>query len=117
MPRDAAMTEESHAHNIIAGILLGGLCGGGLGLGACMFIFDDPPFFTGDTILIGAVLCGALGYFLGAGFIEWLKKTGGAFGKCRLDNQAIVMATCQGLLLLIPYRIRLSGRNPNNSSP
>jgi len=49
--------------------------------------------------------------------LNGLKKIGGASGKCSLDNQAIVMATCQGLLLLIPYRIRLSGRHPNNSSP
>jgi len=47
---------------------------GGLGLGACILIFDEPPFFAGDTILIGAVVCGTLGYFLGEGFIEWLKE-------------------------------------------
>lgn len=43
-------------------------------MGACMFIFDEPPLFTRDTILIGAILGGALGYFLGEGFIEWLKE-------------------------------------------
>jgi hypothetical protein len=75
MLNEAVMTqEENYLGNIIAGTLLGGLCGSGLGLGACMFIFDEPPLFTGDTILIGAVLCGILGYFLGAGFIEWLKE-------------------------------------------
>ncbi|MCA9194282.1 MAG: hypothetical protein KDB03_21080 [Planctomycetales bacterium] len=68
------LQEENSLGNIIAGTLLGGLCGGGLGLGACMFIFDEPPLFLGDTVLIGAVLCGTLGYFLGAGFIEWLKE-------------------------------------------
>ena len=66
---------EEHLGNIIAGTLLGALCGGGLGLGACILIFDEPPFFTGDTILIGAVVCGMLGYFLGEGFIEWVHKT------------------------------------------
>ena len=66
--------DENHTGNIIAGVLLGGLIGGGLGLGACIFIFDEPPFFTGDTVLIGAVACGVLGFFLGEGFIEWLKE-------------------------------------------
>lgn len=66
--------EENHFANVVAGTLLGGLCGAGLGLGACIFIFEVPPLFTGDTILIGAVLCGVLGYFLGSGFIEWLKE-------------------------------------------
>ena len=70
----AMSQDENHFGNIIAGTLLGALCGGGLGLGACMFIFDEPPLFTGDTILIGAILGGALGYFLGEGFIEWLKE-------------------------------------------
>lgn len=65
---------EDHLANIIAGTLLGALIGGGLGLGACIVIFDEPPLFTGDTILIGAILCGTLGYFLGEGFIEWLKE-------------------------------------------
>ena len=66
--------DENHIGNIIAGVLLGGLIGGGLGLGACIFIFDEPPFFTGDTVLIGALTCGVLGFFLGEGFIEWLKE-------------------------------------------
>ncbi len=51
MPHEAPMTqEENHLWNVIAGTLLGGLCGGGIGLGACTFIFDEPHFFTGDTI-------------------------------------------------------------------
>lgn len=60
--------------NAVAGTLLGALVGGGLGLGTGMFLFDEPPLFTGDTILLGAIVCGALGYFLGEGFIEWLKE-------------------------------------------
>jgi len=47
--------DESRLGNVIAGTLFGALAGGGLGLSACMFLFDDPPFFTGDTILIGAI--------------------------------------------------------------
>ena len=64
---------EHHLGNIVAGVLLGAIIGGGIGLGACVFVFDEPPFFTGDTVLIGACVCGTLGYFLGEGFIEWLK--------------------------------------------
>lgn len=65
---------ESHLGNVIAGTFFGSLAGGGLGLGACMFLFDDPPFFTGDTVLVGAIVCGLLGFFLGGDFIEWLKE-------------------------------------------
>ena len=66
--------DENNLGNVISGTFFGALAGGGLGLGACMLLFDDPPFFTGDTILIGAIACGLLGFFLGAGFIEWLKE-------------------------------------------
>ncbi len=68
------LNDESNLRNVIAGTFFGSLAGGSLGLGACICLFDDPPFFTGDTILIGAIVCGALGLFLGAGFIEWLKE-------------------------------------------
>ena len=53
--------DEHHLENIVAGTLMGALCGGELGLGACIFIFAHLPLFTGDTILIGAMLGGALG--------------------------------------------------------
>lgn len=60
---------EHHLASTIWGILIGG----GLGLGACMFIFEETLLFTGDTVLLGALICGTLGYFLGEDFIEWLK--------------------------------------------
>lgn len=66
--------EENHLANVIRGTLLGAFVGVGLGLGACTFIFDGTLFFTGDTVLVGAVTCGILGFFLGEGFIEWLKE-------------------------------------------
>lgn len=66
--------EQNSSSNIVAGAILGALLGATLGLGACTLLFDAPPFFIGDTILIGAVIFGALGYYLGAGFIEWLKE-------------------------------------------
>lgn len=60
--------------NVVTGTLLGALAGGGMGLGVCMFLFDQPPFFTGDTVLIGALVCGVLGYWQGEPFIEWLSE-------------------------------------------
>jgi hypothetical protein len=66
--------DETHFRNLVAGVFFGALAGGGLGLGACVFIFSDPPFFTGDTILIGAIAGGLLGLWLGAGFVEWMKE-------------------------------------------
>lgn len=66
--------QENHLENVTMGIFLGALVGGGLGLGACIFIFDETLLFTGDTVLIGAVTCGALGYIFGEDFIEWLKE-------------------------------------------
>lgn len=71
--------EENHLGHLIAGTPLGGLCGGGMGLGACIFICKDPLVFNGDTILIGAILGGWLGWLLGAGFIEWLKENWWSF--------------------------------------
>ena len=66
--------DEHHLENIVAGTLMGALCGGELGLGACIFIFAHLPLFTGDTILIGAILVGAFGYFLGEEFINWMQE-------------------------------------------
>lgn len=65
----------NHLRNVTTGVLLGALIGGGIGLGACMLIFDEAPLFTGDTVLAGALLCGTLGFLLGEGFIEWLKES------------------------------------------
>lgn len=65
---------ESPFGNVVTGTALGSLLGGSLGLGACTFIFDEPPLFTGDTILIGAAVCGFLGYWWGGEFVEWLKE-------------------------------------------
>ncbi len=60
--------------NVVTGTLLGALVGGGMGLGVCIYIFDQTPFFVGDTVLIGALVCGVLGYWQGERFIEWLSE-------------------------------------------
>lgn len=52
---------------------MGALAGGGLGLGACMFVFERTLLFPGDTMLAGAVICGVLGGYFGEVFIEWFR--------------------------------------------
>lgn len=47
--------------------------GASLGLGVCIWIFLDPPFFTGDTILIGAVLGAVAGFPSGEDFFDFVK--------------------------------------------
>jgi hypothetical protein len=66
--------QESHVANVAWGTTLGALIGGGMGWGACTFVFEETLLFTGDTILAGALLCGTLGFYLGEDFIEWLKE-------------------------------------------
>lgn len=66
--------QQDSTSNVLTGAILGALIGALFGLGACTYLFDAPPLFIGDTILIGAVVFGCLGYYLGAGFIEWLKE-------------------------------------------
>lgn len=61
-------------HNTIIGLAFGVLIGSGIGLGACMLFFDEPLLFPGDTIAIGGVVCGALGFFVGEPFIEFMKE-------------------------------------------
>lgn len=59
--------------NGIMGAAWGVLIGGLMGLGVCMFIIDEPPFFPGDTIVIGAAACGVLAFFIGEPFLVWIK--------------------------------------------
>lgn len=66
--------DEDHFGNAVAGMCLGALVGGGLGFGVCALLLDRTLLFTGDTVLLGILICGVLGYFLGEGFVEWLKE-------------------------------------------
>ena len=54
---------------LLAGALLGALGGS-----SWIWMFDAPLFFTGDTILFGAAVCGLLGFLFGESFFEWLKE-------------------------------------------
>ncbi len=57
---------------VLAGVGLGGLSG----LGVCIWLLDTPVVFSGDTMLLGAVLLGTCGWFWGDDFIEWVKEHG-----------------------------------------
>ncbi len=73
--KGAKLSDNEHPiADLVSGILLGALAGGGIGFGACVFIFEDTLLFTGDTVLFGALLCGTLGFFFGDRFIAWLKE-------------------------------------------
>lgn len=73
-PECPISNDENHLGNMIAGLGLGAVVGGGLGFGLCALLFEETLLFTGDTVLFGALICGTLGFFLGEGFIEWLKE-------------------------------------------
>jgi len=64
--------DENYRANVIAGVLLGALAGAGLGLGACIYLIEGTLLFPGDTIVLGAVFCGTLGYVFGEPFLDWL---------------------------------------------
>ncbi|MBX7168312.1 MAG: hypothetical protein K1X74_18395 [Pirellulales bacterium] len=57
----------------VRGVLVGALIGALAGLGACIWILPETPFFPGDTILIGAVVCGVCGHRWGDSFFDWLR--------------------------------------------
>ena len=56
------------------GTLLGGLCGVGAGLCACLLDPSDSLILVVGALLIGAVLGGTLGLFFGESFVEWIKE-------------------------------------------
>ena len=55
------------------GLWVGALLGGLLGLGVCIWLIEGTLLFPGDTMLIGAVVCGLGGFLCGDSFFEWLK--------------------------------------------
>jgi hypothetical protein len=57
----------------VVGAILGVLGGGGLGLGACTWLLPGTLLFPGDTMDLGAIVCGALGYYKGDDFLRWLR--------------------------------------------
>ena len=57
----------------LKGAVYGAALGGLGGLGACMWLIpDDLSLFPGDTILIGAIICGFLGFIFGERFFDFL---------------------------------------------
>lgn len=68
------MSNHDRIGTAIFGAFLGALVGGGLGLGVCVFVIEGTWLFTGDTVLIGAIICGTLGMIYGEPFVYWLKE-------------------------------------------
>ena len=62
------------AANSIRGAILGGLIGGSMGLGVCVWMIPETILFPGDTVLAGAIVCGLGGYRYGESFIDWLNE-------------------------------------------
>lgn len=56
----------------IKGMLAGVVFGAGGGLGVCVWLIDGNLLFPGDTMLVGAAVCGFLGYAMGDAFFEWV---------------------------------------------
>lgn len=42
------------------------------GLGVCTWILEGTLLFPGDTIAVGAVTCGVLGFAYGEPFLDWM---------------------------------------------
>lgn len=60
--------------NAVKGLIVGAFLGGLAGLGACVWLIPVTLFFPGDTILAGAIICGACGYIWGDSFFDWLSE-------------------------------------------
>ena len=56
----------------IKGLILGGILGALTGLGTCIWIIDGTWLFPGDTIVIGAAVCGSCGFLFGDRFFEFM---------------------------------------------
>lgn len=57
----------------VKGLLLGLFLGATGGLGVCMYILEEPFFFTGDTMLIGGVLGAVAGLIWGDDFFDFVR--------------------------------------------
>lgn len=61
--------DEDYA-SAVYGAIVGAVIGAGGGWFVGAYVNSEPPFFPGDTILIGAVVFGVLGYVFGHRFID-----------------------------------------------
>ncbi len=57
----------------IRGLIVGSVLGALAGLGICTWLLAETLLFPGDTMVAGALICGAAGYIWGDEFFEWLK--------------------------------------------
>lgn len=65
--------------NAIKGLIWGAFLGALSGLGVCIWLISGTLLFPGDTMVAGALICGAFGYIYGDSFFEWLKSNWDSF--------------------------------------
>jgi hypothetical protein len=58
----------------LKGLWVGALLGGLFGLSFTLFYGSKPFLFLGECIVLGAFVCGLLGFLMGETFFEWLKE-------------------------------------------
>ncbi len=57
----------------IKGLFVGAILGGLVGLSVCVWLLSETLFFPGDTMVVGALICGYCGFRWGDDFFDWLK--------------------------------------------
>jgi hypothetical protein len=61
-------------NDALKGLVIGAVLGALVGLAACVWIFTETLFFEGDTMVLGALMCGTGGYFWGEEFFDTLRE-------------------------------------------
>lgn len=70
MPRKTPTREPLDA---VVGLIAGAFWGATLGLGIGVWLVARTILFPGDTMVLGAIVCGVLGYYKGSDFFRWLR--------------------------------------------
>lgn len=70
MPRRAPTREPLDA---VVGLIVGAFWGAAPGLGIRLRLLPGAILFPGDTMALGAIVCGVLGYSKGSAFFRWLR--------------------------------------------
>src|SRR5262245_10110673 len=70
VPRKAPKREPLDA---VVGLIAGAIWGATVGLGVCIWLLPRAILFPGDTMAVGAVIFGVLGYYRGSDVFRWLR--------------------------------------------
>jgi hypothetical protein len=65
---------EDPVINTFFGFLFGALLGIGIGVTINYLFIDKPLLFTGDIIVLCAIVCGIIGWMFGERFVVWLME-------------------------------------------